>query len=367
MFNKQTKVINRRFLSLILILVALGLLAVADASAPQAFSVFKDKYYYIKQQLIWVLVGFVGLVVAIKIPLKFWEKIALPLFIINILLLIVVLHPAIGSKVLGARRWIFLGPISIQPSEILKFSLALILAKISSRNIRTLYFIIPIILSAFLIMLQPDLGTTIVICGLGFIQMFVAGINIFYFLGTGIIGLLIGAIIIYFSDYRRQRLMTFLKQTNDPLGSSYHIRQILLALGMGGLTGIGLGASRQKYLFLPEAATDSIFAVIAEEVGFLGSAFIIFLFLFLLIEGFKIAKNAPNRFSQVFAVGIISWIGLQIFLNIGSMVALIPITGIPLPFFSYGGSSQSMILLSCGILLNISRYGVNIQGRRKRR
>jgi len=208
-----------------------------------------------------------------------------------------------------------------------------------------------------LIMFQPDLGTALVVGGTAMTQIFVSGISIFYFLGALLIGILASFVLIITSTYRRDRLMTFLEQTHDPLGKSYHIRQVLLALGSGGLFGVGLGASRQKYLFLPEAATDSIFAVVAEEVGFIGALIILFLFVAFIIRGLKIANNAPDKFSQLLATGIVAWIGVQIFLNIGSMVALTPLTGVPLPFFSYGGSALTMVLVAAGILLNISKHG----------
>ena len=165
-----------------------------------------------------------------------------------------------------------------------------------------------------------------------------------------------GIILIITSDYRRDRLLTFLEQTQDPLGKGYHIRQILFALGSGGIFGVGLGQSRQKYLFLPEAATDSIFAVIAEELGFVGALILIILLLVFIYKALRIVANAPDKFSQVLSAGLITWIGGQIFLNIASMVALVPLTGSPLPFISYGGSSLVTVLIATGILLNISRY-----------
>ncbi|MCX6704956.1 MAG: FtsW/RodA/SpoVE family cell cycle protein, partial [Candidatus Woesebacteria bacterium] len=181
----------------------------------------------------------------------------------------------------------------------------------------------------------------------------------FYLLGAGVIGLLAGIPLILLSPYRKERFLTFLQMTEDPLGKSYHMRQILLGLGSGGIFGVGLGASRQKYSFLPEASTDSIFAVIAEELGLIGGIAIIVGFVYFVMRGLKIAADAPDTFGKTLAVGITIWIGGQSFLNIASMVALVPLTGIPLPFISYGGSSLVMILAACGILLNISRFSVS--------
>jgi len=344
-------------LILTLILTVLGLIAVADASAPQALSTFNDKFYFVKQQIIWGGLGLVLLFIVSKIHYLLWEKIALPVFLLSILGLLLVIIPSVGSQILGARRWINVGPISIQPSEFVKLALAIYLAKVFSKGKGALSYFLPMGLVLVLIMFQPDLGTALVVGGTAMTQIFVSGISIFYFLGALLIGILASFVLIITSTYRRDRLMTFLEQTHDPLGKSYHIRQVLLALGSGGLFGVGLGASRQKYLFLPEAATDSIFAVVAEEVGFIGALIILFLFVAFIIRGLKIANNAPDKFSQLLATGIVAWIGVQIFLNIGSMVALTPLTGVPLPFFSYGGSALTMVLVAAGILLNISKHG----------
>jgi len=354
--SKQRKSIDKSLLVLLLIFVFVGLVAVADASAPQALSVYGDKFYLFKQQLVWAGIGLIVFFVASLIPYTFWAKVATPFFLVSCAFLLVVLFPSFGFKAFGARRWIPLGFFSLQPSELVKLSLAMYLAKVSSKNKNALSYFAPVIISCGLIMFQPDLGTTLVVALMALSQIFISGINPLYFTGAlvaagfGTLGL------IFVSPYRKERLLTFFEATRDPLGKSYHIRQILLGLGSGGLFGMGLGASRQKYLFLPEASTDSIFAVIAEELGIIGSAVIIAIFGFFVYKGLKIAISAPDKFSQVLAVGITSWIGWQAFLNIGSMVALVPLTGIPLPFISYGGSSFVMIMGACGILLNISKY-----------
>jgi cell division protein FtsW len=205
-------------------------------------------------------------------------------------------------------------------------------------------------------MLQPDLGTTMIIAVISMSQIFISGVNLFYFVGAVIAGVGASLLLILTSEYRKARLLTFLQQNGDPLGRDYHIRQILYALGAGGFFGVGLGQSKQKFLFLPETATDSIFAIIAEEIGFVGASLIIFTFIFFTLRILKIAQKAPDRFSQVFAVGIAAWIGGQVFLNLGSMVAVVPLTGIPLPFISYGGNALVSILSGIGILLNISKH-----------
>jgi len=353
---KDKSKLDTKLLFLILGLVTIGLLAVADASAPQAMRVFSDPYYFTKQQLMWSVIGLIAMAATSVIHHSFWEKMAYPIFILSIILLVAVLVPGIGSRVLGARRWISVGPFGFQPSEFMKFAMAIIIAKLYTENRPFWSYIAVMGITGLLIMLQPDLGTTIVIVGVAFIQMFVAGLNLLYLLGLGLSGALVGVILILTSSYRKARLLTFLESSSDPLGSSYHIRQVLIALGSGGLLGVGLGQSKQKHLFLPESATDSVFAVVAEEVGFVGAAVVVILLFYFLLRLFRIASHAPDDFSKILAVGISAWIGIQMILNLSSMVSLTPLTGIPLPFFSYGGSSLTMMLGSIGILLNISKH-----------
>jgi cell division protein FtsW len=355
--SRQHKFVDRNLLILILIFVAIGLVAVADVSAPQALNSFGDKFYLFKQQLEWAAFGLGVFFVASKIKYTFWEKIATPLFCLSLLLLLIVLLPHFSFSALGARRWISVGPVNLQPGELVKFTICLYLAKVASKAKGALSYFLPLVAVAGLIMIQPDLGTTLIIVVIGLSQIFVSDINLLYLAAAVILGGLGTFLLIILSPYRKERLLTFLQMTSDPMGASYHIKQILLALGSGGILGVGLGASKQKYLFLPEASTDSIFAVIAEEVGFIGAIVVIILFTCLVLRILGVARNAPDRFSQVLAVGIAAWIGGQAFLNIASMVSLVPLTGIPLPFISYGGSSLVMILTACGIILNISKYG----------
>jgi cell division protein FtsW len=354
--KKQKKNIDKKLLLLVITLVGIGLIAVADASAPQALNFFDDKLYFAKQQALWAVFGLVAMILVSKIHYSVWEKIATPLFFASLLGLVIVLIPGVGIKSLGARRWVSVFSYSFQPSEFVKLSLAVYFAKLASKKMPTLSYFIPLAITVGLIMFEPDLGTTLVIGAIGMAQIFVSGINLAYFAGASAGAVIVGSLLIVFSDYRRERLLTFLQQTTDPLGKSYHIRQILLALGSGGLFGVGLGQSRQKYLFLPEAANDSIFAVIAEEIGFIGATALIALFIWFIYRALKIATSAPDTYSKVLSIGLITWIGGQVFLNIGSMVALVPLTGIPLPFLSYGGSSLVMTMVAAGIILNISRH-----------
>ena len=359
--TKQNKTIDKKLLFLVIALVVLGIIAIADVSAPQSLNNYGNKFYLLKEQAISAAIGLGVFFIVSKIKYTFWEKLATPMLFISLGLLIMVLLQRFGMSALGARRWISIGSINFQPSEIIKLTICIYFAKVAAGKKGPLSYLIPLVLIAGLVMLQPDLGTTLVILVIGFSQIFIADVNLLYIFGSAILGIIGTVLLILLSPYRRARLTTFFEMTDDPLGKSYHIRQVLLALGSGGIFGVGFGASRQKYLFLPEASTDSIFAVIAEELGLIGGIMIIFVFIFFVMRGLKIAKAAPDKFSSVLAAGISAWIGGQAFLNIGSMVSLVPLTGIPLPFISYGGSSLVMILTACGILLNISKFTNNEQ------
>lgn len=353
-FNKSPY--DRGLLLIVVILTILGILAVADVSAPQAISLFSDGLFFAKQQLMWGVVGFLGLIFASFIKFTFWRKVAYLIFFVNIILLIAVLIPGIGARVLGARRWIYLGPFNFQPSEFAKLSLVLFMARVCDDGKSFFWSLFGLGAILGLVMLQPDLGTTISIAAIGVVQIFVSGYSILKLLGLGVVGTALVVGLIFSSEYRRLRLQTFLDISSDPLGNSYHIRQILIALGSGGFFGVGLGQSRQKYLFLPETATDSVFAVLAEEIGFAGSMIIFGLLAYFIFRIIKVAMRAPDRFSFILVSGIAAWAAGQIFLNLASMVALTPLTGIPLPFFSYGGTSLTTLLFSLGIVLNVSRY-----------
>lgn len=338
-----------------LLLTAFGVLMVYDASVAEAFRDFSDPFYYARNQLQWAIVGVIGLLVAARIPLNLIKKLAFPFFLITIFLLIIVLIPGIGQKVQGARRWLNLGGFTLQPSELVKLSFVLYLSSWLEKPQKFLPFIIIAGIILLLVIAQPDLGTAIVVTATGFLMYFLSGASIAVLGGIGIGGFLAGLGLILTSSYRRQRVMTFFDPSKDPLGASYHIRQVLIAIGSGGLWGVGVGRSRQKYQYLPEAPTDSIFAVIGEEVGFFGAGLVVILFLFLLYRGFKIAQAAPTHYLQLLAGGLSSWIGMQTFINLASMVALVPLTGVPLPLISYGGSSLVTILTAIGLLINISR------------
>lgn len=339
-------------------LTIFGLIMVGNVSVVEAYRDFGDKLYYLRLQMQWAGLGLLAFVAASFFDYRKLKFLALPLLIFTLICLFLVLIPGLGASILGARRWLGIGPIRFQPAELAKLTFVLYLSSFFATKKSLLPFLTILGLMVFLIMLEPDLGTTVVLCATGLAVYFASGAPILTIGLIGLTGIVGGAVLILSSAYRRERLTTFLNPTTDPLGASYHIRQILIALGSGGLFGVGLGQSRQKYEYLPAVTTDSIFAVIAEELGFVGSVAILLLFLGLIWRGFKIASRAPDDFGKLLAVGITSWVGFQALVNLGAMVALIPLTGVPLPFISYGGSSLVLVLTGMGILVNIAKQGV---------
>lgn len=343
-----------------LFLTLFGILMIYEASNVAAFQSFSDKYHFVKEQINAALIGFLLLGVFSRINFRNFYILAIPTIVASIISLIIVLIPPFSQKILGARRWLDLGFISFQPSELAKISLILYLSSwlANKEKERFLPFIILLCIIVGLVILQPDLGTAIVLTAIFLIVYFLSDSPIWHFLILIPLTLASVTAVSLISPYRYQRLVTFLNPSRDPLGSSYHIRQILISIGSGGLFGLGFGASRQKYQYLPEATTDSIFAIIGEEFGFFGSLILIIAYLILLYRIFRVILSAPDKYSQLVASGIFSLLGSQILINLGSMVAIFPITGIPLPFISYGGSNLVITLAAIGILLNISKFRI---------
>lgn len=333
-----------------------GVLMVYDASVVEAFRSFSDKFHFARLQLLWSLIGLGFMLLVSQLPYKVFKKLSLWAFSANLVLLALVLIPSVGTKVMGARRWIVISGITIQPAELIKLTFTMYLAAYLSEKRRFYSFLLLASLVVGLVMLQPDFGTAAVIGAIASTLYFFSGANLIAIAGLLFISLLAGSVFIATSEYRKARILTFLNPQEDPLGASYHIRQVLIALGSGGLFGLGLGKSRQKFEYIPAATTDSIFAIVAEELGFFGASALIIFYLVFLTRAFKIAKNAPDKFSTLLASGIAAWIGIQTVINLGTMVALIPLTGVPLPFISYGGSATIVSLTATGILLNISRH-----------
>lgn len=345
---------------LILSVIALtlfGLFMIYDASSYVAFRDFGDKYQYVKNQFLWVFLGVIALFIVSFFDYRKFYNLALPILIGSIFLLFLVFIPGLGIRALGASRWIDFGFFVIQPSEFVKLALTIYLSAWFSTKEkgRFIAFLLLIGMVILLVMLQPDMGTAMIILGEAIILYFLSGgsaLHIFSLIPAVGLG---GLALILLEPYRAARLATFLNPEKEILGSSYHLRQILIALGSGGLFGVGIGNSLQKYAYLPEATTDSIFAIIAEELGFVGVTILLLVMLFIIYRGFYIAIRAKDNFGKLLAGGITSVLAIQTIVNLGAQTALLPLTGVPLPFISYGGSALIVNLFSVGILLNISR------------
>ena len=344
-------------LVIILVLLSLvGLFFVFQASTIESFNLYGHQYYFITRQIIWLLIGVIAFLIAYFTPIKFWLKIAPFVYLITFLALVLTLVPSIGIEVNGAKRWIDLGITSFQPVEFFKLGLIVFFASWLKKHQRILPFIFLISLPAVILLLQPDIGSLLVILAIATGMFFVAGGNIKKLLPIIGFGLVLLIVAILASPYRLRRIQTFLNPEVDPLGASFQIRQITLALGSGGWFGLGLGNSQQKHAFIPELSSDSIFAIVAEELGFIGSCFILILFglYFYLIYKTAIAQKKYS-FEQLFTSGVLLWIAGQTVLNLGSIVALLPLTGLPLPLFSYGGSSLVSVLFASGFVYKVAK------------
>jgi cell division protein FtsW len=360
---------NTRFTVLLLIPIALltviGLGAIRSASSVISIEKYGNGWTYFSKQAIWVGVGIVVAIVASKIPYKVYRRAAVPLLVASIVGLILVLEVGVSGG--GSRRWIAAGPVTIQPSEFAKFAVVVFLAAVFERKEHLLgdvwHLLVPLGASAgicgILILLEPDLGTALVVLGGAFAVAAVSAARARHLLLAGVGGGLAATLLAVASPYRRQRILSFLHPFEDRLGSGWQVIQSYVALGTGGAFGVGLGASRARWSYLPNAHTDFIFAIIGEETGFAGGVMVLLLFTVIGVVGYLIAMRAPDRFGRMLAVGIVSWISLQALVNLGGVVGLLPITGMPLPFMSVGGSSMITVFGAIGVLLNIARSGVN--------
>ncbi|MHA7963767.1 stage V sporulation protein E [Paenibacillus sp. CAU 1782] len=346
------------------LILSIGLVMVYSASAVLAFHEFGDRYYYVKRQLLFAGLGAGALFLTMNYHYSVWRRWAPFALLACFGLLVLVLIPGVGVVRGGARSWLGISSFGIQPSEFMKLAMILFLSKWLSEKqgditsfTRGLLPPLGLVGLAFgLIMLQPDLGTGAVMVGASLILIFTAGARIAHLGGLALVGVagLVGLILA--APYRLQRITSFLDPWSDPLGGGYQIIQSLFAIGPGGLVGLGLGMSRQKFSYLPEPQTDFIFSILAEELGFLGGSMLILLFLVVIWRGIRAAIFAPDTFGSLLAVGITGIIGVQVLINIGVVIGMMPVTGITLPLVSYGGSSLTLLLTALGILLNISRY-----------
>lgn len=353
-------------------LLVLGILILSSISAFTSQEKFGNTYYFLKHQLFFGLLP--GLFLAFlffRVPLNWLKKGAPLLLLLNLIFCLLVFFPKIGATFLGGTRWLSLGPISFQPSEFLKITFIIYLAVwLASRiakdreqkfgAVRTfsqtfIAFLIVIGAVGSILIFQPDISTLVIIVSVAALMYFLAGTPFWHtallaFIGSGTV-----LSLIKIAPYRMRRWTVFLNPETDPLGMGFQIKQALIAVGSGGPGGLGLGMSSQKFGFLPHSMSDSIFAVFCEETGFVGAAILILLFLLFFWRGFKISKESRDRFSQQLSLGISIWITLQAFVNIGSMIGILPLAGIPLPFISYGGSALISEMVGVGILLNVSK------------
>jgi cell division protein FtsW len=345
----------------VVMLLIVGLGAMLSASSVISIRETGDHLFYIKRQIMWVGLGLAALVVFSKIPYRLYRQFAMPIFIVAVAGLVATL--VFGSVRGGARRWIEVGPLTIQASEFAKIATVILLAAVLARKDRLLrqlpHFLLPVIailgVVSTLLLLQPDFGTMLLIGASAFAMFIASAAPLGFIVGLGGISAIFAVFGAFAIDYRRARITGFLDPFADPLGTGHQAVQSLVALGSGGWFGVGLGASRARWSFLPNAHTDFIFAIIGEETGFAGASLVIVLFAFFAAVGVRIALTAPDMFGRLVAVGIVSWLTFQALVNVGGVVAVLPITGVPLPFVSSGGNAMIVSLAAVGVLVNISQ------------
>jgi len=355
--------IDFTLLIVLLILLSLGLIMVLSASSPKSLSDYGTSYHFFIRQLIFAILGLFAMMVISKIDYRFYQKFYKIAWIVSVILLVLVL--LIGTEVNDATRWINITEsLSFQPSEIVKFLMIIFYAGILTRNrdeldnfwmglVKHFCMILPIIV---LLLFEPHFSAAIVILATCCMMMIMAGCKFWQFVSCGVtIGVPAIIAVVMMEGYRLRRVTTFLDPWSDSLGSGWQVIQSLYAIGSGGLFGLGLGESNQKYLYLSEPQNDFIFAIVAEELGFLGCILVIVLFAILIWRGVLIAMKAPDMFGSLIAVGITTLIAVQVIINIAVVTSSMPVTGMPLPFFSYGGTSLLILLCEIGVLLNISR------------
>jgi cell division protein FtsW len=351
--------------AVVAVLNVIGAVMVLSASSVSSLTDYGSPWFFFLRQMLWTAVGLAAFVFAIKFDYHNWQRLVRPLLIVSVILLCAVLVPGVGIYVSGARRWMGYGAFRIQPSEIAKLALLVYTADIVSRRAKELYdwrrVLRPVVLMlglfALLVMKQPDLGTTLVMSFLVIAVLVAGGVRAKHLFVVGGTGAALVTALAWLEPYRRERMLTFLHPFADSSNSGYQIAQSLIAIGSGGLTGVGLGASRAKWNFLPNAHTDFIFAIIGEELGLIGAFVVMALFVVFGILGTRAALRAPDRFGTLLAAGTTMWVVAQAVINIGAVVGVLPVTGIPLPFVSFGGSALVTTMLASGILVNVASRG----------
>jgi len=337
---------------------------VFSSSSVWALYQHNDSLYFLKRQMAWAFLGFLAMIFFMNYDYWNFKKHEKSIVFMMFLLLIIVLIPGVGIKLNNARRWIGIGSLTVQPSELAKLGMVIYLAGGLERKHQDVThffkgvfpFLLVMCVVCGLILIEPHLSAAALIGMSTIIILFVAGAKMAHLLSLGLLGIAAVAVLTITEGYRMRRYLSFIDPWSDIQDSGYHIVQSLYALGSGGLIGVGLGHSRQKFFYLPEPQTDFIFAIIGEELGFLGAVFVIIMFVFLIWRGYRTAIAAPDLFGKFLAAGITTFIALQFIINIAVVTASMPVTGMPLPFISYGGSSLIITMTQVGILLNISKY-----------
>ena len=347
-------------------LLVLGLTMILSASSVSSFATYGSSFMFFKRQLMWAAVGVAGFLLLSRTDYRRLKGLGYPAFLISAVLLGAVLVPGIGIVAGGSARWIGLGPFSFQPSEVAKLALVLFCAEVFARKqerslgvfAHTALPLLPAVgILTLLVLLQPDLGTTLLLGAIGMGVLFVAGAPLVYIVPLTLAGAAAATAAALAEDYRRERILAFLDPWKDPLNTGYQTIQSLIALGSGGWLGVGLGASRQKWSYIPNAHTDFIYAILGEEMGLLGTLAVLGMFCFLTYLGVLAARRAPDRYGTLLAAGITLWIAVQALVNMGAVTAALPITGVPLPLVSFGGTSLVVSLVAMGILANIASQG----------
>jgi cell division protein FtsW len=352
-------------LVVVVVLVVIGLGATQSASSAIAIDDTQDRFYYFKRQLIGVGLGTVALLVTSRIPYRWYRKLALPAYAATVALLLAVL--VMGERSGGATRWLYFGGVSFQPSEVAKVTIVFMLAYLLERKHKLLarfaHFVVPLGVTVgiigVLVMKQPDLGTMVVIGAAAMAVVMASDAPFRYVALIAVSAILVTTFLAFDEGYRADRITGFLDPYADAKGNGYQLIQGYYALGNGGVFGVGLGASRARWFYLPNAHTDFIFAIIGEETGLIGGLTIIGLFVVLAIAGWAVAARAPDRFGRMLAAGLTVWLSFQALVNIGGVLGVVPITGIALPFVSFGSTALIVAMASIGILVNISQSGVH--------
>lgn len=347
-----------------MLLVCIGIIMVFSSSQYFTQYSYGDSFYYLKRQLVNAGVGLAAMLIAYLVNYKFYKACAWYIYGSVLFILVLLLFGGNSVESQGAVRWIDLGFTTFQPSELAKVAMVIVMAAFFSTRPKAAksfkYGFLPSLLlmalTCVMVYLQNDLGTALVIAAAGMVMMFCGGVRLPYLLGTGVLGAAAAGAAIFFTGFRMERIYAYLDPWADPTDAGFQTVQSLLAIGSGGLTGVGLGAGGSKWYYLPARHTDFIFSVLCEELGFIGGLLVIALFVILIWRGLMVAVNAPDTFASLLALGLVAIIGFQAFINLGVVTGLLPITGITLPFVSYGGTSLIVSMASVGILLNISRY-----------